>query len=55
MRRGFTLIEMLVVIGIIAVLTAAGMATYSGAIRRAQRARAVHSSQHIPVPAGAHP
>lgn len=48
MKKGFTLIEMLVVIGIIAVLTAAGMATYSGAIRRAQRARGnelVHDMQ----------
>ena len=40
MRRGFTLIEMLVVIAIIAILVAAGMTGYSGAVRSAQRARA---------------
>lgn len=39
MKRGFTLIEMLVVMGIIAVLVAAGMASYTGAVRTAQRAR----------------
>ena len=39
MKRGFTLIEMLVVIGIIAVLAGAGLAGYNGAIKRAQRAR----------------
>ena len=38
-RRGFTLIEMLVVIAIIAVLTAAGLIGYGGAIKAAQRAR----------------
>ena len=37
--RGFTLIEMLVVIGIIAVLAGAGLVGYSGAVKRAQRAR----------------
>ena len=47
-QKAFTLIEMLVVIGIIAVLVVAGMAAYSGAIRNAQRARGnelVHSMQ----------
>lgn len=38
-RRGFTLIEMLVVIAIIAVLAGAGLSGYSGAVKRAQRAR----------------
>ena len=47
-RRGFTLIEMLVVIAIIAVLTTAGLIGYSGAIKAAQRARGneiVHNFQ----------
>ena len=39
-RRGFTLVEMLVVVGILAILMAAGMTTYSVATRRAQEARA---------------
>ena len=39
-RKGFTLIEMLVVIGIIAVLIGVGMTTYSAATRKAQEARA---------------
>ena len=40
MRKGFTLIEMLVVIGIIAILIGAGMTTFSAATRKAQQARA---------------
>ena len=39
-RRGFTLVEMLVVIGIIAVLVGIGMNTFSGATSKAQQARA---------------
>lgn len=40
MRRGFSLIEMLVVIGILAILIGAGMSTFSSATRKAQLARA---------------
>ena len=39
-RRAFTLIEMLVVIGILAILVGIGMNTFSGSTRRAQQARA---------------
>ena len=40
MRRAFTLLEMLVVIGILAVLIGAGMTAFSSATRKAQQARA---------------
>ena len=39
-RKAFTLIEMLVVIGIIAVLVAASIAAYSGVIRTVEKAKA---------------
>ena len=48
MKRGFTLIEMLVVIGILAALMTAGVVTYSSSIRQAQTARGaelVHNFQ----------
>jgi len=38
-QKGFTLVEMLVVIGIIAILVGAGMATFSSTTRRAQKAK----------------
>ena len=37
---GFTLIEMLVVMGILAILIGAGMITFSAATKKAQQARA---------------
>ena len=40
MKKGFTLVEMLVVVGIIAVLIGAGMATFSSSTKKAQKARA---------------
>lgn len=40
MRKGFSLVEMLVVIGILAILIGMGMNTFSGATRKAQQARA---------------
>lgn len=39
-RRAFTLIEMLVVLGILAILIGAGMTTFSSATKKAQQARA---------------
>lgn len=40
MRKGFTLVEMLVVVGIIAVLVGVGVSAFSGATKRAQNAHA---------------
>lgn len=40
MKKGFTLVEMLVVIGILGVLMGAGMATFNGATKKAQKAKA---------------
>lgn len=40
MKRGFTLVEMLVVIGIIAILIGAGMTSFSTATKKAQKAHA---------------
>ena len=48
LKRGFTIIEMLVVIGIIVVLSGAGLVGYSSAIRVAQRTKGnelVHDAQ----------
>ena len=39
MKKGFTLIEMLVVIGIIAALIAAAIGSYSGVTRAAEKAK----------------
>ena len=39
-RKGFTLIEMLVVIGILAILMGAGLASFSSATKKAQKAKA---------------
>lgn len=47
MKRGFTLIEMLVVIGIIAVLIAASVGSYSALTRTAEKARAKELVQQV--------
>ena len=39
MRRGFTLVEMLVVIGILAILIGAGLSTFSSSTKKAQKAK----------------
>ena len=51
-KPAFTLIEMLVVVGIIAVLSAAGLAGYNGAIKSAQRSRGNELVQNLKVALG---
>lgn len=47
--RGFTLVELLVVMGIIAILIGVSMGTYGMAIRAAQAAKCVHNMRQIGV------
>jgi len=47
MRKGFTLIEMLVVVGIIAVLIGASLASYTAFVRKASRARCVELVSNV--------
>lgn len=47
MKRGFTLIEMLIVVGIIAVLIAASLGAYSAITRSAEKARARELVQQV--------
>ena len=47
MRRGFTLVEMLVVIGIIAVLIAASLGSFGTFVRKASRARCVELVSNV--------
>ena len=51
-HKGFTLIEMLVVIGIIVILASAGLTGYNGAIRAAQRARGNELVQNLAIALG---
>jgi prepilin-type N-terminal cleavage/methylation domain-containing protein len=46
-KAGFTLVEMLVVIGIIAVLSGAGIGAYKGAIASAQKAKATELVMNV--------
>lgn len=47
MKRGFTLIEMLLVVGIIAVLVAASLGSYSALTKSAERAKAADLVQQV--------
>lgn len=49
MKKGFTLIEMLVVIGILAILVGAGMATFSSATKKAQKAKGQELVHNVAV------
>jgi len=47
MKKGFTLVEMLVVIGILAVLMGASLGGYSSFVKKAQRTRAVELVSNV--------
>lgn len=47
MKKGFTLVEMLVVIGILAILIGAGMTSFSSATKKAQRAKGMELVSNV--------
>ena len=49
MRRGFSLVEMLVVMGILAVLIGAGLTTFSSSTKKAQKARGQELVSNVAV------